>query len=175
MKQFTQQPSKVKLNLKQITLFALLGVVLFVAQVILALIGNVELVTVLIIAYTVVFGLRALIPTYIFAFLEIVVYGFGVWNVMYLYVWAILVVLIYLLKTFENKIFFATIAAFYGLFFGTLCSIPYFVVGGASMGIPWIINGIPYDIIHCVSNFVLVYVAYNPIKNTLKKITKPAV
>ena len=175
MKQFTQQPSKIKLSLKQITLFALLGVVLFVAQVILAAIGNVELVTVLIIAYTVVFGLRALIPTYIFAFLEIAVYGFGVWNVMYLYVWAILVFIIYLLKAFENKLFFAVVAAFYGLAFGTLCSIPYFVVGGTTVGIPWVINGIPHDIVHCVSNFVLVYIAYNPIKNILKKITKPAV
>ena len=175
MKQFTQRPLKIKPNLKQITLFAILGVVLFVAQVVLAAIGNVELVTVLIIAYTVVFGLKALIPTYIFAFLEIMVYGFGIWNIMYLYVWAILVVLIYLLKAFENKIFFAVIAAFYGLFFGTLCSIPYFVAGGASLGIPWVINGIPHDIVHCVSNFVLVFAAYEPIKNTLKKIIKPAV
>ena len=51
----------------------------------------------------------------------------------------------------------------FGILFGTLCSIPYFITGGASMGIAWIINGFVFDLYHFVGNLVLTAILYMPI------------
>ena len=57
----------------------------------------------------------------------------------------------------------AIIAAFFGLFFGLLCSFPYLVTGGIAMAFSWWITGIPFDISHCVFNFLIVLVLFRPL------------
>lgn len=163
---------QVKKPLYKWVVLALMGALLFVVQVALSLLPNVELVTAIIIVITTCFGWSSLVSVYIFVILEIIYYGFGIWNVKYLYMWAILVVIIMLTHKFANSIINAVIAAFYGLFFGTLCAIPYFFTLGAGGAIAWIISGIPYDIIHCVANFILVYFSFSPMLSALKKVIK---
>ena len=169
MKQSTQPNSSSKTPLKALLLLALLGTLMFVVQIVLAVFTNVELVTALIIVTATVFGWKSLISVYIFVVLELLFHGIGLWNIMYLYVWSILVVIVMLTRRFATPFINAIIAAFFGLFFGTLCSIPYFVSGGVVVGVGWIIQGIPYDIIHCVANFILVYLAFTPCIKVLKK------
>lgn len=169
MKQFTQSASRAKTRLKDWLALTLLGVTMFVAQLALAVLANVELVSVLIIAVATVYGLRALVSVYVFAFLEIVFHGLGIWNVMYLYVWAILVVVVMLIRRFSTPFINAVAAGFFGLLFGLFCSVPYFVTTGIAGGTAWIISGIPYDLIHCVSNFVITLLAVNPLIRALKK------
>ncbi len=70
----------------------LLGVI-FVSKMAMAGIPNIEPVSLLIIAFTIVFGWRALIPVYIYVGLEILIWGPGLWNLMYFYIWLILVAL----------------------------------------------------------------------------------
>lgn len=172
MEQFTQSDLLHKKPLLRYVLLAILGVLMFVGKLCLAPLANVEPVTLLIMVVTTYFGWWALCSVYIYVALEILFFGLGIWNVMYLYVWAILVVAVVLTRRFATPFINAIIAAFFGLLFGTLCSPPYFLMLGFSGGISWIIAGIPYDIIHSVSNFAFVFLAFSPLIKVLKKALK---
>ena len=124
---------------------------------------NIELVSFLIIITARRFGFKSLISVYIFAFLEIMTYGIAIWNVMYLYVWAILVLIVILFRKIGNVILYTVISGLFGILFGTLCSVPYFMTGGISMGVAWIISGFSFDITHCIGNVVLTAILYIPI------------
>lgn len=174
MKRYTQQVSPPKTPLATHIVLALLGALMFAVQIALAVLPNIELVSVLIMATATVFGLKSLISVYIFVVLELLYHGIGIWNVMYLYVWAILVIAVMLTRRYATPLLNAILAAFFGLFFGTLCSLPYFITGGVSAGLVWIIQGIPYDIIHAVSNFLFVFLAFSPLLKVLKKALKKA-
>ena len=56
--------------------------------------------------------------------------------------------------------------------FGALCAIPYFFIGGWQMAFSWWVSGIPYDVIHCVSNTVLVFVLFPPLRRALERAKK---
>ena len=66
----------------------------------------------------------------------------------------------------------AAIAGLHGLCFGALCAIPYFFIGGWQMAFSWWVSGIPYDVIHCVSNTVLVFVLFPPLRRALERAKK---
>lgn len=172
MKQSTQPNLSLKNTLFKWILLTLFGVLMFVGKWLLSPLANIEPVTLLIMVITTCFGWSALASVYIYVLLEILYFGFGLWNAMYLYVWAILVVIVMLTRRFANPIINAIIAAFFGLFFGTLCSAPYFIMLGPVGALTWIIKGIPYDIIHCVANFIIVFLAWWPLVKVLKKVVK---
>ncbi len=172
MKQSILRDSHHKLTLFHYILLAILGVLMFVGKLVLAPLANIEPVTLLIIVITTCFNWYSLFSVYIYVGLEIIFFGLGIWNIMYLYVWAILVVLIMLTKKFATPLINAIIAAFFGLFFGVLCSLPYFITLGFAGGITWIISGIPYDIVHCIANFLFVFLAFSPLVKALKKVLK---
>ncbi len=172
MRQFIQSDSLHKKPLFKYVLLSILGVLMFVGKLCLAPLANIEPVTLLIMVITTYFGWWALGSVYIYVSLEILFFGLGIWNVMYLYVWAILVVVVMLTRRFATPFINAIIAAFFGMLFGFLCSLPYFLTLGFSGGVAWIIAGIPYDIIHCVSNFILVFLAFSPLIKVLQKVTK---
>lgn len=150
----------------------MISVIMFVGKWALSPLANVEPVSMLIVVMAVLFGWRALAGVYVYVFLELLVYGLGIWNVMYLYVWALLAVAAILLRRAQSALIYAVLTAFFGLFFGTLCSIPYFITLGFGGGIAWIISGIPYDIIHCVANFAITFLLFEPIVKVLKKLIK---
>lgn len=60
-------------------------------------------------------------------------------------------------------IIWAVISGTFGLFFGMLCAIPYLVTGGPAMAAAYWISGIPFDIIHCVSNFFICLILWKPL------------
>lgn len=153
-------------KLFEIILLALLGVVMYVSQVILAWLPNIEVVTVLIMVTTCFFGVKALCSVYIFAICEIATYGLGIWSINYLYVWTVLCFAVILTRKIESKEIFALVGAIYGLCFGTLCSIPYFFAGIAA-GVANIISGFWFDILHCIGNLITVYFLYEPLKKAL--------
>ena len=170
MKSHTQSAKKIKLV--EMILLSLLGAVMFVSQVIMASLPNIEIVTLLVILTTRRFGYKALLSVYIFAGCEVLLYGIGIWNINYLYVWAILCIVILLVKKIDDAVFYALIAAFFGLLFGTFCSIPYFIMGGFAGGIGYILSGFTFDLLHCVGNFVIVLLLYKPLTNVLNKAVK---
>lgn len=146
----------------------LLGATLLVAQIALAFIPNIELVSFLIIIYTLKYGKKTLFSIYVFAFLEGLIYGFGIWWIMYLYVWTILCFLALIFKRNMQPLFWAILSGLFGLCFGALCAIPYFFIGGISLGLSYWISGIPFDILHCVGNFVAAFVLFKPMYRVLQ-------
>ena len=158
-----QDGRKAAISVREIVLYALLASLLLVVQVGLAFLPNIELVSVLVIIYTRVMGKKALIPLYVFVILEGLIYGFGIWWITYLYIWAVLALVTLLFHKIESVWFWAILSCIYGLCFGTLSSIPYFFMGGIQMVITYILNGIPFDLLHGVGNFVTALVLVKPL------------
>lgn len=159
-----------KLTIKELVLIALLAALLLVSQVGLAFLPNIEVVSLLVILYTLFFKKKTLYIIYIFALLEGLIYGFGIWWIMYLYVWTILWGIATLFREEKNPVIWAFISGFFGLFFGTLCSVPYFITGGVSMGLSWIASGLMMDIIHGVGNFVVALLLFKPLYAAFQKV-----
>jgi energy-coupling factor transport system substrate-specific component len=74
------------------------------------------------------------------------------------------------LRRWSHPILWAVVAGFFGLLFGTLCSIPYFLTGGWGAGIGYIIQGIPFDITHAIGNIASVLLLYFPLEKVLKRV-----
>lgn len=157
---------------KQLVQTAILGAILYVAQVVLSFIPNVEFVSLLILLYTITLPHLSLTAIFVFVLLEGIQWGFGLWWWSYLYVWPVLYFIVKWLKKWvkQNDVLsWAIVLGFYGLMFGSLFSIVYIPVS-ISYAITYWISGIPFDIIHGVSNFVLCLILYKPILNVLLKI-----
>lgn len=145
---------------------------MYVSQVVMAPLANIEIVSLLIILTTRKFGLKALLSVYAFVFCEVLTYGISMWVINYLYVWAVLMLIVYPIRKFENKIIYVLVSAIFGLFFGVLCSVPYFVTGGVAGGIAYIVGGLYFDLLHCVGNFVLTFLLFAPMTKALDKVLK---
>lgn len=145
-----------KLNTRSLILYSLLGTILFISQVVLNFIPNVELVSFLVIIYSLIYGKNALVPIMIFNMLMGLVYGFGPWLIGYFILWPLLSFLTIILRKLliENYLALAIFSAFYGLIFGFLYAIPYFLVS-PSYAITYWISGIPYDVVHMISNYFI--------------------
>ena len=159
-----------KLQTKDIALFGVLGGLTFSAKVIMMGLPNIEPVTLMVMLFAVTFGKKALYPIYVYVLLEFVLYGLNLWSINYLYVWTILAFAVLLLKDICTPLGWALLAASFGLFFGVLCAPVYAVTGGLAFAVAWWINGIPFDLIHGVSNFFIILVLFNPLRNWLSKL-----
>ena len=162
-----------KIKTNEICLYGLLGALLFVLKFAMSSLPNIEPVSLLLISYTIVFGIKVLYPLAIYILLEITIYGFGFWSIGYLYIWFVLVIVvtaIHKISNNKNPFLWALISGIFGLIFGALYIPLYIVSGGFTFAITWWISGLPYDIIHCVSNFVLCMILFKPITNTLLKL-----
>jgi len=158
-----------KLRAVELVQIAICAAILYVSQVAFSFLPNIELVSPLIIVYTRNFGKKTLAIIYIFALIQGLTYGFGVWWINYLYVWTILYFIASAAKKLENPLGWAIIAAFFGLFFGLLCSIPYFFALGIGGGVSYFVNGIPFDLMHCAGNFVVTLLLFIPLDRIMKK------
>ena len=118
-------PERAGRGAKTIAVLAVCTALVFALQVALAAIPNGECVTLLFILYTLYFRKRTLYIIYAFALLEGMVYGFGLWWFMYLYVWTILWAAVTLLGRRRPRpaLFWAVTAAFFGLCYGLLLSL----------------------------------------------------
>lgn len=160
-----------KLNVKNIALLGVMIAILEVAKNVLAFLPNVELVSLLIILYALYLGKRVFFVVPAFVLIEGCIYGFGLWWIMYLYTWPLLAVLAMLFKKQDSVWFWSILSGIFGLFYGALSSIPYLFLGGFQTAFSWWIAGIPFDIIHCVSNFVLCLILFKPLRNVMRRMT----
>ena len=148
-----------KLTIKEITMFAMLGALMYISKVIMEFAPNVHLLGVFTIAYTVVYRKKALYPIYIYVILNGIFAGFAPWWLPYLYVWTVLWGVVMLLpKKMPNKIasiVYMVICAAHGFLFGTLYAPVQAILYGLDFKgmVAWIVAGLPWDFIHGVSNF----------------------
>lgn len=160
-----------KLSVKNIALLGVMIAILEVAKNVLAFIPNVELVTLLIILYALHFGKLTFLIVPAFVLIEGCIYGFGLWWIMYLYTWPLLAIIAMVFRKQESVWFWSILSGAFGLFYGALSSIPYFFIGGVHTAFSWWIAGIPFDIIHCVSNFIICLVLFVPLRRVMKRIS----
>ena len=156
------------MKVKELAVLALLGAILHVSQVAMAFLPNVEPVSILVLVYTLVFGRKALAAVYAYVFLQGVTYGFGLWWFMYLYVWAVLYLIVRLLRRNDSVLVWAVVNGLFGLSFGALCSLPYLFAGGIGTALAWWTSGLMFDILHCAGNFALTLALYRPLMKMLK-------
>lgn len=156
---------------KKITRIALLSAILYVSKVALEMLPNVELVSVLIMVYTLVFGAETLWIITVFNLFELIQWGFGSWWISYLYVWPLLCVAVLLLKKplKEEFLIWSVIAGCFGLFFGSLFAIAYLPVD-PSYALAYWISGLMWDVWHGVWNFILMMVLGKPLYRLLSKL-----
>ena len=96
--------------------------------------------------------------------------GFGVWWVSYLIVWPLLVVLAMAVRKNASPLLWAVFAGLFGLAFGPMMYVIFFTVTGGWEGfLPMWIAGIPYDLVHAVSNFLTVLILFRPLEKVFSR------
>ena len=148
-----------KLTVREITIFAMLGGVMYASKLIMEFAPNVHLLGVFTIAFTVVYRKKALYPIYTYVLLNGMFSGFATWWIPYLYLWTVLWGVVMLLpRNMSNKmqtIVYMIVCAAHGFLFGTLYAPAQAILYGLDFRgmIAWIVAGLPWDFVHGVSNF----------------------
>ncbi len=145
---------------------------MFISQVIMAALPNIEIVTLLIIISTCVFGVKALSSVYIFVICEVLYYGIHDWVIGYFIAWPALCLISVALRRLEGREVFTLVAGIFGLLFEIFFIIPYMFYGGIGYTIGKLIGGFTFSITHCIGNLVLTYLLYNPLKTVFEKSIK---
>lgn len=159
-----------KLTVRELVVLALCTAALFVGQVALAFLPNIELVSLLVIVYTLAFRRKVLYVIYAFALLEGLLYGFSMWWVTYLYVWTVLAGLTWCFRNMQSALGWAILSGAFGLSFGALCEIPFLVTIGWRGALGAWVSGIPFDLAHCAGNFVLALALVKPLMKLMRRL-----
>ena len=165
-----------KLNTKETALFGMLGAVMFASKMLMEILPNIHLLGTFIVAITVVYRKKALYPIYIYVLLNGIFAGFAMWWIPYLYIWTLLWALVMVLpKNMPPKVaapVYMFVCGLHGFLFGTLyapAQVLLFFGGDWSKLVPWIISGLPFDVIHCIGNIFAGMLVY-PLVKALKRL-----
>ena len=148
-----------KPTVKETVIFGMLGALMYASKLIMEAFPNIHLLGVFVIAITVVYRQKALYPIYIYVFLNGVFAGFNMWWIPYLYIWTILWGVTMLLpKNMPAKvkpIIYMVICALHGFLYGILYAPAQAIMFGLNFEgtVAWIAAGLPFDLIHGISNF----------------------
>lgn len=160
-----------------IALIGLMIALIEVCKVALSFLPNIELTSFFVIIFTLYFGRKILFVIPGFILVEGIMYGFGLWWLMYVYIWPLLALIAFFFKKRKSVFFWASLSGIFGLSFGFLCSFPYFFIGLLSGGLrngfitmlTWWGAGITWDIVHGIGNFVVMLVLFKPITKVLDR------
>lgn len=186
-----QDGKGLKINGKLATIFvarvALIAALLTVGKMAFAAIPNVEVVTVLIIVYGATLGLPyALTATLIFCTVEMAIWPPHTWVLLYYIYWPALAIVSSLTLRKSNIVrttVFAVIIAVFGSFlFGLLsaCVDTLFCVGNLTpTGLReyWVwyyLRGVYFDVIHMISNGIIVGVLFAPLTLLVRRLAPDA-
>lgn len=155
---------------RDIAIIPLLSASITAGKLALSFIPNVEIVTLLFMVYTVSFGLkRSFLASMIFATTEILIYGFSTWVLVYYFVWPILIIVTWSMKhKLRSEFGYAAIAGVYGLVFGAFFAVFESFFYGWAYGFAYWLRGIPFDVLHGVSNYIIVLLIFKPLSSILK-------
>ena len=148
----------------------MLGALTFGMKVAMAGLPNIEPTTLMVMLFAVTFGWKAIYPIYLYVMMEILLYGFGLWNAMYLYIWLIPMAAAICMRPLKNPIWWALLSGVFGLGFGLLCSPVYMAVGGFRYAVMAWFYGLPFDYLHGAGNFVIALVLFVPLRTLLQKL-----
>jgi energy-coupling factor transport system substrate-specific component len=157
---------------RELALFGLFGGLIFAAKMAMAQLPNIEPVSLLVMLLAVSYGWRAYASVLIYILLEFSVWGLGLWSAAYLYVWLILFAAARLLRSMDSPLGWAVLSGGFGLLFGALCALVYWVVGGWAAAVSWWVAGIPADLLHGAGNFTLALVLFRPLRRRLSALNR---
>lgn len=166
----TRPQNESRLTLAQIALFGVLGAMTFGAKMVMAMLPNIEPVSLLVMIFAVVFGRKCLYPIYTYVAMELLCWGIGTWNIMYLYIWAILALCAWLMRKVEQPLVWALLSGGFGLLFGLLCAPVDMAIGGIPYAMSKWASGILFDIYHCVGNFVMALLLFRPLRRLTEQL-----
>ncbi len=146
------------LSVREMTVFSMLGALMFCSKLLLEWAPNIHLLAAFIITFTLVYRAKALVPLYVFVLLVGVFGGFNVWWVPYLYIWLPLFFITLLLPRRMPSglaaVIYVLLGALHGLAYGILYAPAQalFFKMDLKMTLAWIASGVPFDILHAVGN-----------------------
>ncbi|MBE5817765.1 MAG: hypothetical protein E7312_01770 [Clostridiales bacterium] len=155
----------------------MLGALMFSAKIITEALPNIHLLGMLIMAYTVALRKKALVPIYVYVMLNGIYAGFAMWWLPYLYIWTLLWGMTMLLpRNIPQKaayFVYPVVCALHGFLFGVLYAPGQALMYGFNFEqtLAWIASGIPFDIIHGISNFVMGFLVF-PLAKTLTRLMR---
>ena len=158
------------LSLREVVLFGVLGALTFALQVVMGPLPNIEPVSLLVLLYGAVFGWKCLYPVYVFVVMEILFYGLGLWNINYLYIWAVPALAGVVMRKIDGALGWALVSGVFGLVFGALCGIVDLFIGGWGYAAAKWASGIPFDVLHCAGNFGIALILFKPLRGVLEKL-----
>ena len=147
------------MKVKEMVIFAMLGTIMHASKMLMEIFPNIHLLGTFIIAITIVYRKKALYPIYTFILITGLFAGFAIWWIPYLYIWTVLWGITILLPMNMPKksrpFVYMTVCALHGFLYGTLYAPVQALLFGFDFKqtIAWIIAGLPFDLIHGVSNF----------------------
>ena len=165
------------LTVYELVLFAMLGMVMFVSKIVMEFLPNIHLLGMLTMVYTLTFRAKALIPIYIYVFVNGLYAGFAVWWAPYLYVWTILWAVTMLLPQRMPRwlcyVVYPLVCGLHGLAFGVLYAPAQALFFHLSwdMTVAWVLAGLPFDAIHAAGN-VLTGLLILPLAELLQKLSR---
>ncbi|MBR3844616.1 MAG: hypothetical protein IKM39_03820 [Clostridia bacterium] len=149
-----------KLNLKELVVFGMLGGVMYASKWLMEVFPNIHLLAMLTIAMTLVFRKKALYPIYVYVVMCGVFSGFAPWWVPHLYLWAILwgaaMLIPQTMKQGIKTVVCIGLCAAHGFLYGVMYAPAQALLYGLNFEgmIAWIVTGIPFDLLHGVGNFL---------------------
>ena len=167
-----------KITIREITVFAMLSAVMFASKVAMEGIPNVHLLGTFVVAFTLTYRKKALLPIYGYVFVNGIWEGFSPFGWLpELYLWLILWGVVMLLPKKMPKVMapivYMLVSCLHGLFFGVLYSPVYALFSGMGWDRVWlwILAGLPFDLLHGMGNFALGTLIL-PIATLLKRLDK---
>ena len=158
------------LPLRDLLVLSMLAALMFCAKFAMQNIPNVHLGAVLLIVATLRFGIKTLYMVFVYIMLEGLFFGFSIWWVPYIYIWAVLVLAVLPQRKHKSWLLLSVTGALHGYLFGAMCAIVTAVVGGLHAGFAFWVSGIPYDLIHGTSNLILCLVLLRPLDKLAQKL-----
>ena len=144
-----------KLTAKEIAVFGMLGAVMYASKVLMDVFPNIHLLGVFTMAFTIQYRKKALYPIYIYVLILGLFSGFSAWWFPHLYLWAVLWGVTMLLPLGMRPVVYMVVCAAHGFLYGVLYAPAQAVLFGLDFRgmLAWITAGLPFDLIHGVSNF----------------------
>lgn len=168
---------KTKLTVRDVALVGVMVAVIEACKLAMMHLPNIELTTFWIIMFTLYFKKRVFFVIPVFIVIEGAIFGLGLWWIMYLYAWPLLALVTLAFSKKADLVTACAISCVFGLTFGLMCAIPYLFMGtdvksGIAAAAAWWVAGIPWDIVHGVSNFVIMLVLYRPVTKVMTLVSK---
>lgn len=148
-----------KLSVREIAVFGLLSALMYASKLLMEMLPNIHLIGVFVIALTVVYRAKALYPLYAFVLITGLMSGFAFWWIPYLYIWAVLWGAVMLLpRSLPRRaapLLYMLLCGLHGALYGVLYAPAQALMFGLSFEatLAWIAAGLPFDLLHGVSNF----------------------